>query len=161
MRPARPPPPKTKPQKWEPPPKKRKTIAIKKSVSREREQTKSVWRQEPPKDWITDNKEAGTTDQRVDDRDTHDEVEQQDEQDSGSLEDKNVGKVQVNPSESPSREIAPELTNQGAEHYNEDEEEKMCNAKLTLCTNINTTDISDITENALTAGISPLSKIFC
>ena len=161
MRPARPPPPKTKPQKWEPPPKKRKTIAIKKSVSREREPTKSVWRQQLPKNWLVDKQEATKTNQRVDDRDTRDEVEQQDEQDSGSLEDKNVGKVQVDPSESPTREKPPELTNQGAQDFNEDEEEKMCNAKLKLCTNINTTDISDITENARTAATSPLSKIFC
>ena len=157
MRPSRPPPPKTTPQKWVPPPKKRKTQVMKKSVSREREYSKSVYRVAHPKGWLRDEDKPKRTNRRADGHDTHDEVEQQDEPDSGSLEDKNVGKIE-DLSESPPRQMAPELTAQDDPDFEEEEEEKMCNAKLKLCTNINTTDISDVTENAYTAATSPLSN---
>ena len=160
MRPSRPPPPKTTPQKWVPPPKKRKTQVVKKSVSREREYSKSVYRLAHPKGWLRDEEKPKKTNRRADGHDTHDEVEQQDGEDSGSLEDKHVGKVEEDLSASPPRQMAPALTERDPD-FEEEEEEKMCNTKLKLCTNINTTDISDVTENAHSAATSPLSNKFC
>ena len=157
--PARPPPPSKDPTKWVKPPKKRKNQILKKSVSSERQISKSVFRVAHPKGWLFDRKGVTSNNQRVDTRDNDDEIEQDDEQDSDTLSDRDTERHSEHSSDSPPPPIPPDPTQQD-ELLLEEQEDSNCNATLKLCTNINTTNISDVTENLPGMPTSPLSKRF-
>ena len=153
MSPARPAAPSKEPRKWVKPLKKRKTQVLKKSVSSERQNSKSVFRVAHPIGWQI----ATSNNQSADDSDNADEIEQEEEQDSGTLSDKDAETHSKHSSDSPPPQITPVPTQQD-ELLLEEQENSNCNATLKLCTNINTTDISEVTENLTGMPTSPLSK---
>ena len=148
------------PTKWVIPEKKRKTQQVKKSISRERDISKSVARLSHPAGWIRDAPQLPSNTQLVDsDEEKQDEVEQHD-QDSDTLSEKQADKRSEHVSNSPPPQLPAEITQQDGPEQDGLLEDHKCNDKLEFCTNINTTDIYDFSKKLPTTPTPPLSKRF-